>query len=160
IAETNINADQSKLYQLTNYNSFYSDKLSDKKSGTGVGLYLHRSFNATVNGEASITSPHLECLFLKVTKDTEQLNVGVLYRPPNSTFTDFMHEIKKIIKILPKASTFILGDFNIDLLKCETSSSVETFEEMFLSEGLFPVISVATHQHPATSSKSCIASLV
>ena len=156
IAETNINSDQKQLYQLTNYNSFYSDKLKDKKSGTGLGLYLDSSFNGIENGEASVTSPNLECLFLKVSKDSEQLNVGVVYRPPNSNFTEFLLEIEKVIKSLPKTITFILGDFNLDLLKCETSSNTALFEELFLSLGLFPVISVATHQHPATNNKSCI----
>ena len=49
-----------------------------------------------------------------------------------------------------------MGDFNLDLHKSESSSNVEAFEEFFISEGLFPVISLATHNNPSTKSKSCI----
>ena len=40
IAETNVNSDQKDLYKLDNYNSFYSNKLDGKKSGTGLAIYV------------------------------------------------------------------------------------------------------------------------
>ena len=46
ISETNVNSDQRDLYPLQDYNSFYSDKLKGKKSGTGIALYIHEKFNA------------------------------------------------------------------------------------------------------------------
>ena len=84
------------------------------------------------------------------------MNVGVVYRPPNSNFNDFLSELRGIIKTLPKTVTYLMGDFNLDLHKSESSSNVEAFEEFFISGGLFPVISLATHHNPSTKSKSCI----
>ena len=37
-----------------------------------------------------------------------------------------------------------MGDFNYDLLK-QLESAVESFEEVFLSQGFFPLISLAKH---------------
>ena len=64
------------------------------------------------------------------------MNVGVVYRPPNSNFNDFLSELRGIIKTLPKTVTYLMGDFNLDLHKNESSSNVEAFEEFFISEGL------------------------
>ena len=156
IAETNVNSDQKELFPLNEHNSFYSDKLDGKKSGTGLGLYIHEKFNTTKNTLASVTLPHLESLFLNVTKDKITVNVGVVYRPPSGSHQDFLNDLKNIIRTLPKTITYLMGDFNLDLHKGETSSHVELFEEFFISEGLFPVISIATHQNPSTKNKSCI----
>ena len=82
--------------------------------------------------------------------------MGCVSRPPNSNFNDFLSELRGIIKTLPKTVTYLMGDFNLDLHKSESSSNVEAFKEFFISEGLFPVISLATHHNPSTKSKSCI----
>ena len=71
-------------------NSFYSDKIKGKKSGTGIALYIHEKFNEIKNVVASTTQPYLECIFLTVTKDKLNMNVGIVYRPPNSNFNDFL----------------------------------------------------------------------
>ena len=49
-----------------------------------------------------------------------------------------------------------MGDFYLDLHRSESSSNVEAFEQFFISEGLFPVISLATHHNKSAKSKSCI----
>ena len=77
-----------------------------------------------------------------------------VYRPPNSN--DFLTELRSSIKTLPKTVTYLMGDFNLDLHKSESSSNVEAFEQFFISEGLFPVISLATHHNPSAKSKSCM----
>ena len=115
IAETNVNSDQKDLYRLDNYESFYSDKLDDKKSGTGIALYVHEKFNATKNIVASTTVPHLESLFLT----GHQIPL----------FLEFMTDLQDIMKSLPKTITYLMGDFNLDLHKIETSSNVEIFEQ-------------------------------
>ena len=82
--------------------------------------------------------------------------MGVAYRPPNSNFEDFMSELKHIICALPKnVPTYIIGDYNLNLLKSATNANVEAFENLFLSEGLYPVNSLVTHQR-GSQKGSCI----
>ena len=84
------------------------------------------------------------------------MNVGIVYRPPNSNINDFLTELCSIIKTLPKTVRYLMGDFNLDLCKSKSSSNVEAFEQFFISEGLFPVISLATLHNPSAKIKSCI----
>ena len=42
-----------------------------------------------------------------------------------------------------------MGDFNLNLLKSETSVDVNKFENLFIFEGFFPTISIATHHRSA-----------
>ena len=156
LVETNINNEQKELYKIDNFKSFYNDKLDNKKSGTGVAIYINETLNATKNNMATTTLPYIESLFLKITKGTQKANVGVIYRPPNSSLKDFLDEIQKIIKSLPKTITYVMGDFNINLHKSDSDSAISEFEELFISEGLFPVISLATHTHLSTGTKTCI----
>ena len=65
-------------------------------------------------------------------------------------------EIEKVKKALPRnILTYIIGDFNLNLLNSATNSEVEAFETLFLSEGLYPVISLITHQRKSKNG-SCI----
>lgn len=146
LAETNIEPSLQHLFPITNYKSFYQNPMSGKKKGTGVALYIHQSFNATIMPEISQTSPNLESISLTVCKANKSINVICIYRPPNSTVTDFITEFKDIMLKLPKRPTYIMGDFNIDLLNDNDNSLIH--EETFLSFSLFPLISISTHEQP------------
>ena len=149
LAETNVDPKHKDLYRLTNYNNFYNEKLPDKSSGTGVALYVHDSFSAKILDNACTTHPHLEIIFTEVKKGNTSINVGVLYRPPNSIFKDFIDELERVVKILPKNLTFLMGDFNVNLLRNASNTEVQSFEDLLLSEGLHPCISLATHKRPS-----------
>ena len=60
----------------------------------------------------------LEYLALAVTKDTTQVNIVSIYRPPSmspSTFNEKFHNL--VNQLQRNILTIILGDFNIDLLQ-------------------------------------------
>ena len=156
LAETNIDSSQKALYNLDGYNSYYSDKLPDKNKGTGVAMYVHESFNVQQNEQISCTTLNLESLFLQLKKGKRTINAGVVYRPPNSCFDEFLSEFKHALSNLPKnTQTYIIGDFNANLLNSASDANVEAFETMFLSEGLYPVNSLVTHKR-GTQKGSCI----
>ena len=94
LAETNVDSEHKDLYKLSNYNNFYTDRLPNKSSGTGIALYVHDSFSVKVLHDASTTHSHIETIFAQVKKWNTTLNAGVLYRPPNSVFKDFIGEKK------------------------------------------------------------------
>ena len=157
IVETNVNSDQKELYKLDGYNSFYSDKILDKSTGTGVAVYVHESFNATYNPEASIILPHIESLFVEIKQGSnEKINVGIIYRPPNTKIADFLNEAKNLLLKISKTRTYLLGDFNLNLFKSESISDISKFENLFMSEGFFPTISLATHHRSVSHEGTCI----
>ena len=155
LAETNADTQHKDLYKLDNYNSFYNERLPGKSSGTGVALYVHDLFSAKMIHDTCITYPHIETLFAEVKKGNTTINAGVLYRPPNSLFKDFLDELEKVIKLLPKNLTFLMGDFNINLFRDASDKELQEFENLLLSEGLYPCISLATHKRPSQNG-TCI----
>ena len=153
LAETNISAEESHVYQLEGYNSYYQNKQTSKAKGTGVAIYVKNNLNAVVNNELSWVTKNLETLFITV-QHNEPLHVGVLYRPPSGDSTEALNELRKIAEMCPKKNVHILGDFNINLHD-KSSKLVDEFENMIFDLGLNPLISISTHHKPDCKS-TCI----
>ena len=157
LAETNENPESSSLYQLTGYNSFYQNSYFGKKKGTGVALYVNDSLNATVDGNVSHVTEHLETLFVTISSESIPITVGVVYRPPSGNVDEALSELSALLDKLPKCS-YISGDFNIDLHD-KDSEVVQRYEDIMFSRGFFPLISIATHEKPGCK-PSCIDNII
>ncbi|KAL5260472.1 hypothetical protein ACHWQZ_G010568 [Mnemiopsis leidyi] len=153
LAETNVSAEESHVYQLEGYNSFYQNKHTNKVKGTGVAIYVKENLNAVINYELSWVTKNLELLFITVQHD-EPLHVGVLYRPPSGDSTEALSELLKIIDMCPRKNVHILGDFNINMHD-RSSKLVDDFENLIFGFGLAPLISISTHFKPGCKS-TCI----
>ena len=154
LAETNEGPDMKNLYQLTNYEPFYQDKVDPlKKKGSGVALYIHKSLNADIFHSVSKVTENLETLFVKLTNGNIPVTVGVLYRPPSGDIGKALIELGEILDNLPKNS-YIGGDFNIDL-HSNSNRSISDLEDVIMSRGFFPLISTITHEKPGCRG-SCI----
>ena len=156
LAETNVGKDEtSSLFKIDGYKSFYNEKIEEKSKGTGVALYVLDTFNAIENEKFSTSSPNMESLFLTINDNKKTINIGTVYRSPNGDNEKFFEEFQMLIEQFPKNTTsIIMGDFNFDLFK-RLESAIENFEDIFLSQGLFPLISLATHK-VSDKSASCI----
>ena len=153
LAETNIDPDESSVYQLENYNSFYQNTYKGKGKGTGVALYVHKSLNAVVCDPPSKITSNLESLFITVQGKSNPIHVGVLYRPPSGDIEKFSSEFKTMIESLPTKFVHIMGDYNINLHN--NNKMVHDFENLTLGKGLLPLISTPTHIKP-NCNPSCI----
>ena len=154
LAETNINPDESSVYNLPGYTPHYQEIAENKAKGTGVCLYVSDSFNTTVNHTFSSVTDNLETLFLTINSGNKVSTVGVIYRPPNGVLDDAINELNEIVQALPKKSVHIIGDFNIDLHK-ENFRDVQMLEDATLAHGFYPLISTYTHEKPGCR-KTCI----
>ena len=147
IAETNTDPDLKNVYQIPEYNSFYQKTIDGKSKGSGVALYIHSSLTGTINKNLSQLSPNLESLFVDIGTETNPLTIGVIYRPPNGNIDEFMTEMQCILHNTPSMSSYIMGDFNINLHDMKKTNSV-TFENIVLTSGFSPLISTYTHEKP------------
>ena len=155
IAETNTNEKYQNLYPLDGYTAFYSPCIKDKKLGTGVALYVKNVFNVKVVDQLCYCTNDAETFFMKIQKDNFEAYVGVVYRSPNSTHSEFLEIYKNITtQLKPFSNTYILGDFNTDLFK-ENDTNTKNFEDHFLMEGSYPTISIQTHKREQTNG-TCI----
>ena len=83
LAETNIDSSEKDLYCLSeDYVSVYQSKIENKKKGSGLGLYINKKFNFTMNDSLSLCNQNIEALFVNISGIERTTVVGVLYRPP------------------------------------------------------------------------------
>ena len=136
LAETNIDPENKDLYFLDDYTSFYQDPYPCKNKGTGVALYIHNSLNATLESHLSHTSQNLETLFITFSYNSHPTTVGVVYRPPNGNFDEYLNELKLTFeKCQSSQNMYIMGDFNVDLHKQDSQKA--RHEELLLTSGIF-----------------------
>ena len=153
LAETNVGAEESTVYNVEGYNCFYQDKHVNKSKGSGVALYLIESLNGVVNDELSWVSKNLETLFITI-QHNEPVHIGVVYRPPCGDTSEALMELGRILEQCPKKNLHLLGDYNINLHE-GNNKIVEDFENLILGYGLSPLISISTHLKPGCK-ESCI----
>ena len=99
--------------------------------------------------------PHvIESLFFEIQiNERKTIIVGVVYRPntqPPANIDIFMHriiEIQSIIKEEEKIA-YLMGDFNIDLLKVNLHAKTNEFVNDVISQGFLPEITRPTRITP------------
>ena len=104
-------------------------------------------------------------LFLKTTQMTQNLFIeiiiekskiiiiGTIYRPPINRFNKFENNLKTILTKLDKCNKpcYIMGDFNIDLLKYNYCNFSTDFFNQFSSSGYTPLITKPTRITKSTA---------
>ena len=152
LAETNTDPAVSSSYVLPGYTSFYQNTRKGKRSGTGVALYVTNELNATVVNELSECTNDIESIVIKVTNLCKPLYLGAVYRPNDGNIKLFNDRLQNLLTSLPKEGSYMMGDYNIDLLKSVPNAD---YEESLYTTGFSPLISIPTHIKPRCKS-SCI----
>ena len=159
LAETNIDECHKDLYKINdNYTSVYQSKRASKFKGSGIGLYINNEFNFEQVNDLSICSKDIEAIFVKITNTVEPIVTGIVYRPPNGDMSKFNDEIGNILLKLPSQNSYILGDYNINLHDLSRKQD-QNFEELIVSNGYTPLVSIATNHKPGCS-KTCIDNII
>ena len=117
-----------------------------------------KSLNATLLSNISKVSENLESNFVKITNGDIPIIFGALYRPPSGDIDKALTELAEILDELPK-KCYIGGDFNIDLHDKKRNKHIQELEDITMSRGFFPLISIATHVKPGCK-PSCIDNLI
>ena len=109
--------------------------------------------------DLSIFIPHvIETLFIEVkVNQTKSIILGVINRPNSQPRADMEIFTTKLADITTKINSenkesYIMGDFNIDLLKFQSHEKTKYFIESMLTTGYLPVITKPTRvtDHSAT----------
>ena len=152
LAETNTDPETASTFVLPGYTSFYQKTRKNKRSGTGVALYISKELNATVVDDLSMCTTDIESIVIKVTNLDRPIYYGAVYRPNDGNINLFYEKLRELFKSLPKTGSYIMGDYNIDLLKSVPNTE---YEECLYTSGFSPLISIPTHIKPYCKS-SCI----
>ena len=121
-SETWLYANNCDLYALPGYSHVGKHRLH--RSGGGLSIFIKKCYSDKSRLDISVVNDILESVFVEVNISTcngsKTVIIGVIYRPPNTCidkFTDIRNDIQNEIKMDNKLF-YILGNYNIDLLKC------------------------------------------
>ena len=116
-----------------------------RKKGGGVGLYIKDSLNFHVCNDLTLMNEQIfESIFINIQFMNKEITCGTIYRSPQTNqeaATQFFNHLENTLKILNKSKnrSFIMGDFNIDLLDVN-NNNLETYVETMFDYNFYPLI--------------------
>ena len=139
---------------MDNYDFVNANRTS--RNGGAVEIYITKDINFNLRRDLNINDENImESTFVEIiTPNKKNIVIGVIYRPPNSKFNSFENEINQILSKIDKENKicYLMGDFNIDLLKSESFDFAGKFFEQLIMSSFMPLIFKPTRitQHTAT----------
>lgn len=115
------------------------------KPGGGVGIYVCDSLTYKVRADLNFSSTDfVESVFVELV--TLGIVIGCVYKPPDTNIDSFTSAFDDLLCTLDnqKKTSYIAGDFNIDLLKYESHAPTASFVNCLFSYSFFPLINKPT----------------
>ena len=142
LSETRMYDDLEQLYRgFDNYVSVFKNR---SRHGGGVGFLVRRHICFELVESLSFIDDNIECIFIKFVYRNSKYLVGNVYRPPRGNFGIFLDTISRIFETcnlnFSDSKLFLVGDFNLNLLKYETNQSVQRFVHQMYTYAMCPVI--------------------
>ena len=123
--------------------SFFHKHRSNRIGG-GVGLYLSENFDSRVRDDLCFDNDAItELLFVEINNSIgKNIIIGVIYRPPDQDVASFLSSYNKLLGKITKENKicYIMGDFNLNLLRFQQHSLTGEFLEQMYSNAFFPLI--------------------
>ena len=94
--------------------------------------------------ELTLMHGHIECVFVKTICMDYMLIAGVVYRPPNSNTMAFIDSEHDILEKVAHYPCYIMGDFNLDLLKHELHRPTEKCLDIMYANSYISMINRPT----------------
>ena len=142
---------------LTEYNislHIYSHvyKLSDKRRGGGVSMFINNRLNFQVRNDIIYNPNNIDLIAVEISKGelNTKRNVIILtlHRPPDVPPILFNEKLNDLLKMLQQENKtiFITGDFNINTSDAiiNPNINVNNFQNVFLSYFYTPLIDKPT----------------
>ena len=142
LAETWYTTDTEHLYGLQGYNSSTLSRTA--KKGGGLAIYSQNCLNFKLRNDLSDINDHLESLFIEVNKSpfkSFKPLIGVIYRPPNTDPSLFIEALTSLLDTIKAENRpcYIMGDFNLNLLNCDSHPPTQQFLDTMYSHSFIPL---------------------
>ena len=114
-----------------------------KSSKGGVAIYARKDLNSWERDDLNIVKDDYESVWIEIeAKKSKNIVCGCIYRHPNNQIENFSNYISKCLSKITKEKKecYLLGDFNVDLLKYDSSNSNRDFLNNLTSSGFLPHI--------------------
>ena len=150
--ETRLDSNIAPLYNLSGYN-FYNNFRN--RNGGGVALYVTSCFHSHLSAGLSLLNPSIECLGVDIDIEGRKYLIICIYRPPSGNVNDFLEYLTETLSTAGHKKyrgVYILGDFNLDLLKHNDNNYIGDFINLMFSFSLFPFTTKPTRVSDTTAS--------
>jgi len=120
----------------------------------GVGIFIKDCYQYKIRQDLSIFIPHVfESIFVEIQTGNKNVIVGTVYRPntyPKADLDIFSHNMHELQQLLgnEKKSVYIMGDMNVDLLKCSDHAKTGEYLDNLFTQGFIPLILKPTRITP------------
>ena len=155
LTETWLNDTNYDLYGLQGYNFVEQHRSS---LGGGVALCVMKHLNYIERPDLALYDNRkwqdydndIESVFIEINKDKLHLEkniiIGVLYRPPGNDIRTFNEKLESILHKIRRENkvSYILGDFNINLLNNDYHQPTGEFFNLMSSNSFLPLITRPT----------------
>ena len=119
----------------------------------GVAIYVRDEYNVNERNDLNLVNNSFEVVWVEI-KNTKNIVCGCIYKHPKSDNDDLNNYISKCLAIINKGKKecYVSGDFNIELLKCDTINQHAEFLNTLTSLGFLPHILQPTRitEHSST----------
>ena len=105
-------------------------------------MFISDKVKYNLRKDLCYATSNFESCFVEIeSKNSMNVVVGVVYRA-HTVIDDFVSDIDPIFKVLnsEKKQIYVMGDFNIDLLKVDSHRSTHDYLEFIYSYSLMPTI--------------------
>ena len=153
LTETWLDKESERRVTIQGYDGVFASR--KEKNGGGVALFVKDGRTFRERPDLSVFREGIfESLFVELVKNEGCKNevVGIVYRPPGANLEAFSEELVKVLELTKGTNSYIMGDFNMDLLKLSAHKPTSDFMENFTSRGFFPLISLPTRITDTTAS--------
>ena len=125
---------------MKGYKPFYTSTNSSKG---GTALYVNSTYNAFERTDLKTQNELFESVWIEISnKRSKNIICGCIYRHPNNDLSEFLVYLESALKNMSNENKeiYILGDFNIDLLKLNDKINYLNFYNLMCSYGFLPLI--------------------
>ena len=144
VSESWLTDDIIPMRQLHGYTGYFKNRKN--KTGGGVIVYVSEKY-VKHSSEIEVDGVSMEALFIQCQLSTSfTFIIGQIYNPPSMDTTLFMNEMNYCLEKLDtlNKTSFLCGDFNMDLFSLFNENRCQEFFNTMLSFGYLPTISKTT----------------
>ena len=145
LTETWLSTDSGQSFALPGFDFVVNNR--QNRTGGGVGIYISNKFEYKVHEQLNCMDDVVESLFVElINPNGKNILIGVMYRPPKSNTNNFITYLQGLLQnpLFSNKDSFLMGDFNIDLMKCDSLNTSQEFIEILMSASFLPLISKPT----------------
>ena len=118
----------------------YVNRVGRQKGG--VGIFISNDVKYKLRQDLCIANSHFESCFVEIENNNMKNSlIGVIYRA-HTAIDNFITDVDPILQIInnEKKECYIMGDYNIDLLKEDSDRQTHDYLDLIYSHSMIPSI--------------------